>query len=119
MQMKDGKHYMFEEAWICSKTGSLNVVTKHQAGCVLSEYLKRTKDIQVSQAQSFMRQLVDALEFFHSNGITLGTVSCDKILKSNDQLFLIAKNQRIQSSTDPDSAYILPFLEEEADVGTI
>ena len=95
MLLKDSKHYMFEEAWISQKTGFLNVVTKHQAGYILSEYLKLNEDLQVSQAQNFMRQLVDALDFFHSKGMTLGTVTCDQILKTNDQLIIAAKNLRI------------------------
>ena len=112
---------MFEEAWVCQKTGFLHVITKHQDGYVLSDYLKENQDIQVSQVQNFIRQLLDALDFFHSNGITLGGVSCNRILKNKDQLFIVTKNMRIQTSTDPATAYILPSLEEEAaeNAGTI
>ena len=119
MQMKDSRFYTYEEAWISDKTGQLNLVTRHHTGYLFSSYLKNGRHLKVNQVQSYMRQLVESVDFFHAQGMTLGDITCDQILKCHDQIYLVARNQRIQSTDLQSASYVAPNLEEVQAAGTV
>jgi len=66
-----------------------------------------------------MRQLVESVDFFHAQGMTLGDITCDQILKCHDQIYLVARNQRIQSTDLQSASYVAPNLEEVQAAGTV
>jgi tRNA A-37 threonylcarbamoyl transferase component Bud32 len=70
---------------------SINLIFEHISGCSLMEYLKSrsSRKLEESQARVIIKQVLEALEYCHSIGITHRDVKLENILLQDDHVVKI------------------------------